>query len=218
MRNLLALVGTGSTFSLVGVGLLEVAAVVGLRDATGLSLWLCLLIVGGVSLAIGAGAFVASKTHVDQAVEDNLTVAGQAKQLPWATLGIAVVAGLALSRFIRWASRGSIVPTTAPPRPPEVVPVMSYRPPATPQYASRPAAPPPPRQDIKPPPRPLFGELGTALQGFGESALSSVLSLGARTLGEKLLAQVFEGGPPRKTDEAGHHDRRRNGSHPSPSF
>jgi hypothetical protein len=216
MRNILALIGTGSTLAIVGVGLLEAASVVGLRDALGWSLWLCLLVIGSVSLAIAAGGFVASKSHVNRAVEENLTVAGQAKQLPWATVGAAIVAGLVLSRFIRWVSRGSIVPTTAPPEPPRVVPVASYAPPAAPQYATRPAPPPP--REVKPPSRPLFGELGSALQGFGESALSSVLSLGARTLGEKLLVHVFDSGPPRTTAAVGHHDRDRNGSHPSPSF
>jgi hypothetical protein len=223
VKSILALVGTGSTLALVGVGLLGAAAVVGLRDATGWSLWLCLLLIGVACIAAGSAAFVASKSHVDTAVEENLTLSGQAKHLPWVTMGGAVVAGLALSRFVRWASRGSVVPTTAPPEPPKIVPVMSYAPPPVavvpeaPRAAQRPA-PPPPRRKPPPPPRPLFGELGTALRGLGESALSSVLSLGARTLGEKLLAQVFEGGLPGTTAQAGHHDRHRNGSHPSASF
>jgi len=226
MQSILALVGTGSTLAVVGVGLLEAAAVAGLRDATGMPLWLCLLIVGGLSLAVGAGAFVASKSHVETAVEDNLTVAGQAKQLPWVTLGVAVAGGLILSKFVRWASRGSVVPTviTPPePTPSRAVPVVSYEPPPPvpgPQrgFVYQQPAPPPRRTPKPPPPRPLFGELGTALQSMGESALSSVLSLGARTLGEKLLEQVFDGGPQRKTAEAGNHDRHRNGSHPSSSF
>lgn len=210
MKSILALAGTGSTLAIVGVGLLEAAAVVGLSNATGWPIWLWLAIVGGVSVAVGAAVIAATKPAVHTVVEENLTIAGQAKHLPWVTMGVAVLAGLALSRFVRWASHGAVVPTIDPPKPPDIVPIASCTPPSPAPAAEA------PRRELRP--RPLFGELGTALRGLGESALSSVLKLGARTLGEKLLAQVFEGGPHGTTAQAGHHDRHRNGSHPSPSF